>query len=148
MTPSWQTYFTIMADLAASRSKDPSRKVGAIIVGPHLEVRATGYNGIPRNVADLPERMQRPAKYLWTEHAERNAIYNAALTGVSTQGCTLFVQYHPCADCARAIIQSGIAGVYCPPPDMQPRWSDSMTAASLMLAEAGVEVNYIGEVLT
>lgn len=52
--------------------------------------------------------MKRPEKYFWFEHAERNAIYNATLTGTSLAGCRMYTNGMPCADCGRAIIQSGI----------------------------------------
>ncbi len=59
----------------------------------------------------MPERLERPNKYLWIEHAERNAICNAARAGTSTAGCTLYVELMPCMDCARAVVQAGIIEV-------------------------------------
>ncbi|MEK7754711.1 MAG: deaminase, partial [Acidobacteriota bacterium] len=58
-----------------------------------------------------PERLERPTKYLWMEHAERNGIYNAARAGTATQSCTIYVEIMPCMDCARAIVQAGIVEV-------------------------------------
>jgi dCMP deaminase len=52
----WHEYFFKMVDLAAQKSKDPTTPVGAIVVGPDKEIRATGFNGFPRGVHDLPER--------------------------------------------------------------------------------------------
>lgn len=79
-----------VAELVASWSKDPSTKTGAIVVGPDREIRATGYNGLVRGVNDdVPERLERPTKYDFFEHAERNAIYNACLTGTSLKGCVM-----------------------------------------------------------
>lgn len=103
------TLFMSMACLTAMASKDPSTKVGAVIVGNDDEVISLGYNGFPRKVHDLDKaRYQRPIKYSWIEHAERNAIYNAARIGVSCRGARMYIPFHPCSDCARAIIQSGI----------------------------------------
>lgn len=82
-----------------------------------MEQRSAGYNGFPRNVNDTIEyRHDRPLKYEFTEHAERNAIYNAARVGVPLSGCTLYLNWWPlpCADCARAVIQSGITSVVGP----------------------------------
>lgn len=107
----WNLYFIKMAHLVASKSKDKSTNVGAVIVGPDNEIRSTGYNNFPRGINDdVEERHGRPQKYEWTEHAERNAIYNAARIGVPVKGCTMYFNYEPspCADCARGIIQSGI----------------------------------------
>jgi len=60
---------------------------------------------------DVPERLVRPTKYLWIEHAERNAICNATRAGTATEGCTMYVEIMPCMDCARAVVQAGITQV-------------------------------------
>ena len=92
----WHHRFMELAFLVASWSKDPSTKTGAVVVGPDKEIRATGYNGLVRGVADdIPERMERPTKYDFFEHAERNAIYNACLTGTQLKGCTIFCTLTP-----------------------------------------------------
>ncbi|MGE5546094.1 MAG: deoxycytidylate deaminase [Solirubrobacterales bacterium] len=107
----WREYFMGFARHAAAKSKDPSTQVGAVVIGPDGEIRATGFNGLPRGVADLPERMERPAKYLWTSHAEENLVAHAARVGVSLKGCTVYVTHFPCSRCARSLIQAGISAV-------------------------------------
>lgn len=107
----WTEYLMGFARHATLKSKDPNTKVGAIAVGPGGEVRATGYNGPPKGVYDAPARFERPAKYLWISHAEENLVAHAARVGVSLDGCTVFVTHHPCARCARSLIQAGVAGV-------------------------------------
>lgn len=110
--PSWDQYYLLICNHVASRSKDPNTQLGCVIVGPAHEIRSTGYNSLPRGIRDdVPERLQRPTKYLWMEHAERNAIYNAARAGTSTEGCSMYVQIMPCMDCARAIVQAGLKEV-------------------------------------
>lgn len=145
-TPTWDMYFISLAHLAAMRSKDTSTKVGAVIVGPDYEIRTTGYNGFPRKLNDtIPERYIAPHKYMWTEHAERNAIYNAARCGISLKNCVLYVTWFPCHDCARAIISVGVTKVVvhkdfevaCPASD---NWDDSHKVSKEMLAEAGIEI--------
>jgi dCMP deaminase len=106
----WETYYMGFARHAALKSKDPT-KVGAVLVGPDGEVRLTAYNGPPRNVYDKPERLERPAKYLFASHAEANLIAFAAREGIRTAGCTVYVTHAPCAACARTLIQSGINSV-------------------------------------
>lgn len=146
-------FFHQMAVLCASKSKDPSSKCGAVVVGPKLDVRGIGFNGICRSVGDdnaiYPERYDRTkTKYLYFEHAERNAIYNCARNGTSTEGCAIFVTGVPCADCARAIIQAGIIEVHinsgkagaCLLSDN--RWEESMNASKQMFHEADVKVHY------
>lgn len=110
--PDWDRYFLEICRVVASRSKDPATQIGCVIVGPAREIRSTGYNSLPRRVDDTkPERLERPTKYLWIEHAERNAIYNAARAGTATENCTLYADITPCMDCARAIVQAGIVEV-------------------------------------
>jgi dCMP deaminase len=104
----------LSADLpgGGGRSKDPNTQIGCVVVGPNHEIRSTGYNSFPRGIRDdVPERLVRPTKYLWIEHAERNAICNAARAGTATEGCTIYVEIMPCMDCARAIVQAGIVQV-------------------------------------
>jgi len=108
----WDTYFMSLAYLVAMKSKDPRTRVGAVIVGPDNEIRTTGYNSFPRGLDDdRPERAVTPAKHLFFEHAERNAIYNAARMGTSLKGCRIYLPFMPCSDCARGIVQAGLAEV-------------------------------------
>jgi dCMP deaminase len=110
--PNWDEYYLEVCRVVARRSKDPNTQIGCVVVGPAHEIRSTGYNSLPRGIRDdVPERLTRPTKYLWMEHAERNAIYNAARAGTATEGCTVYVEIMPCMDCARAIVQAGIAAV-------------------------------------
>lgn len=105
----WDQFYMNMVYFVAMKSKDTSTKIGAVIVSPHNRVKSIGYNGMPRGVDDnKPERYERPGKYLYFEHAERNAIYNAETSLVD---CTIFTNGVPCPRCARAIIQVGIKEV-------------------------------------
>jgi dCMP deaminase len=125
----WDALFVELARTYARKSKDESTRVGAVIVGPDHDQRAGGFNGLPRGVVDDPVRFpwsasrhRRPEKYSWYEHAERNAIYNAARAGVATGGCTMYVAGGPpCADCARAVIQAGIVEVVAESLEAGPR---------------------------
>lgn len=130
-----------VAALAASWSKDPSRKVGAVIVTQDEQEIARGWNGAPRGCGEVHER---PRKYLRTEHAERNAFYNAARVGIPTRGARLYSTLYPCADCARGIIQCGIVEVVAPEPDWNDTaYADSFAESRGMFAEAGVRVKYV-----
>lgn len=146
---SWASYFMSMLPIIASKSKDPDTKVGCVIVGPDNEIRSTGYNSFPRGINDdVSERLVRPLKYKFVEHAERNAIYNAARMGVSLKGCTLYVPWYPCTDCARGIIGAGISKVvidYSPDnpwfdPERMQRWKEDMDISISMLGEAGIPI--------
>lgn len=140
--------FMSLSRAASELSKDRSTKLGAVILGEGFEVRALGYNGFPRGVNDnVEERHERPLKYKWTEHAERNAIYNAARVGTPLEGCRLLLDspIFICTDCARAIINVGIKQVVIfrkedLDEERVKRWSEDELISREMFAEAGVEV--------
>lgn len=140
----WTRRFLGLAAEMASWSEDRDFHVGAVIVGNGREVRASGYNGLPRGVSGADDRRFDRAsgeKFHWIEHAERNAIYNAARSGAALEGCTIYVTRYPCADCARAIIQSGIDRVVCPTRPVHDGALDySFAVSEVLLAEAGVSV--------
>ena len=111
----WTEYFINIAEQVKEKSKDINTQIGAVIVGKDKEILTTGYNSFPRGLNDeLPERQERPEKYFWFEHAERNAIYNAARIGVSLKESTVYLTSGlPCMDCARGLIQAGVKKVVC-----------------------------------
>ena len=143
----WDKRFMQLAMHIGNWSKDRSRKVGCVIVGPSNEVRGVGYNGFLRGANDnIQERHNRPAKYLWTEHAERNAIYSAALVGMRLEGCRMYLPWFPCMDCARAIVQSGIKELIALEPDVNdPMWGEHFQSAIEMMREANVIVRFLGK---
>jgi dCMP deaminase len=141
----WTDYFLGIAEQIKLKSKDQSTQIGAVIVGKDKEIRSTGYNSFPRGLDDnKPERQERPIKYFYFEHAERNAIYNAARMGTPLDGTTIYLTSGlPCADCARAIINSGIKKVYCKSTcttKNKEKWVESQEIAKKMLEECGVEI--------
>jgi len=147
----WDTYFLTMAYFVAQKSKDPSTQCGTVIVGADKEILTTGYNGLPRGVNDdLPERNERPEKYSWYEHGERNAIYNAARVGTALKGATAYITGCPCCDCARSLIQSGIircvwdqGNMFEVDPERAARWKESTDRTLLMFQECGMVVDLI-----
>ena len=146
--PSWDQYYLEICKVVAGRSKDPNTQIGCVIVGPAHEIRSTGYNSFPRGINDnVPERLERPAKYLWMEHAERNAICNAARAGTATEGCTLYVEIMPCMDCARAVVQAGIVEVVVSAARMAQYSSDYYNThfglVEVLFSEAGIKVRRV-----
>lgn len=137
---SWIDYHANLAKVVSLKSKDRSTKVGCVIVGKDQEIRTTGFNGFPRGFNDdVDSRHDRPEKYIWTEHAERNAIYNAAKVGIPLDGCTAYITMFPCPDCTRALIQAGIKEIHCPRPDFNhPTYGESFISSMLMFQECGV----------
>ncbi|MBS3078022.1 CMP deaminase [Candidatus Pacearchaeota archaeon] len=142
----WDEYFMSMAYLVASKSKDESTHMGAVVVGPNNEIKSTGYNSFVRGLNDeIAARQEKPEKYYWFEHAERNAIYNATLMGTSLKGCKIYTNGIPCMDCARGIVQSGILEVIIDKkwdkknPDL---WKENAKRSIEMFKEVGVLLRY------
>ena len=142
----WTEYFYNIAEQVKTKSKDNRTQIGAVIVGKDKEIVSTGYNSFPRGIVDnKPERQERPEKYFWFEHAERNAIYNAARIGVSTKGCTMYLTCGMvCSDCARAIINAGISKIFLKRGGgaKSDKWIESAERSEMMFEEAGVSVQY------
>jgi dCMP deaminase len=138
----WDKKFIKLSKHISEWSKDKNKKVGAVIVDNDNIVLSMGYNGIPRGCDDSDEcRYERPTKYLFTEHAERNAIYHAARHGVSLKNCKMYVTLFPCADCARAMIQSGITKIIAPEPNLEHEvWGTHFKAAIQMMEEANIQI--------
>ena len=136
-----QRKYLYQAYCAAQDSVDPSTQNGAVIVGVYDQV-VEACNTYPDGVIDKPERLERPLKYSYIEHAERNVIYRAAAHGVTTKGATMYVPWFACADCARSIIQAKIAIVvghqqmFDKTPD---RWKESIEIALGMMEEAEIK---------
>ena len=140
----WHARFIKLAHEVAEWSKDPSTKVGCVLV-KNKRVISTGYNGFPKNISDSFDRlMDREQKYEMTVHAEINAITTAALHGVSTEGASAYITFNPCSRCAAVLINAGIDSVYVSTAnDIPPRWLSNFILAGKLLAEAGVDYQTI-----
>lgn len=153
--PTWDVLFMRLVYEVASKSKDKKTKIGAYIVGPDHEPISFGYNGMPRKVNDdLPDRHERPKKYLYAEHGERNAIYSIVRTGGSIpKGSVMYTQGTPCADCGRAVIQSGISKVIVHTQFeeifryLYDNWTESCDSTAEMFAEAGIELVKLDKII-
>jgi dCMP deaminase len=165
----WDEYFIKQAMLASEKSKDPNTKVGCVIVGEDNVVLSIGFNGFPRGVHEtheefffengqrkpkpnptrlLENRWERPEKYNWIEHAERNAIYNAARHGIRLKGAKAYLNWMPipCVDCTRALIQSGIVEIIGPDipfPGQGAGVHYSLSQSNDMLYESLVKVRVV-----
>ena len=145
MTSNWDLRFIGLAQHISTWSKDPSTKVGCVVVGEDREIRSTGFNGFPRGINDDEERLtDREKKYPLICHAEENAIMHAARIGVSLKDSTAYVTWPPCSRCARSLIQAGIREIVYPETGKIPeRWIEDFTISDSMLNEAGVAVRTI-----
>lgn len=120
-------------------SKDPSTKVGAVFVDPNDFTQLTqGYNGMPRGVNEhAPHRQERPAKYMYYEHAERNGIYNLARR--SLMGSIIVSRSLPSLSCARAAISVGAKEIWLP---QSREWSEELSVAMALFEETDVKVRW------
>lgn len=113
---SWDEYFMLLAKLSAARSKDPSTKVGTVIVREDNRILSIGYNGAPNGFEDenFPwekEGEELETKYPYVCHAELNAVLNYHGSRNDLLGAKIYVSLFPCNECAKIIIQSGIKEV-------------------------------------
>ena len=142
MSAKWDQRFLNLAEHISGWSKDPSTKVGCVVVGEDREIRSTGFNGFPRGIADDSDRLSdRDKKYPLICHAEENAIMHAARIGLSLKGCTAYVTWPPCTRCARSLIQAGVVEVVYPQESEVPeRWMDDFKMSTMMMDEAGLKI--------
>ena len=136
---SWDEYFMGVALLSARRSKDPNTQVGACIVNDKNKIVGAGYNGLPLGCDDDEFPWEKQGDFLQTKypyicHAELNAILNNI--GMDLRGCKIYTALFPCNECAKAIIQSGIAEVIY----LSDKYagSDTNKASRHMLDKAGI----------
>lgn len=151
----WDKRFLEMARLVSTWSKDPSTKVGAVMVRPDRSVISVGYNGFAKGVDDLPERYadRHNYKYQMVAHAEVNCMTFA--DRASMKNCCLYLwPFMPCSRCAAIMIQCGVMRIVSLEPEHvdktgageHDRWSHDFMLANTQFKEAGVEVKlYPGE---
>ena len=138
----WDLRYLGLCAYIAQWSKDPSTKVGAVIVDHKNRIVSQGFNGFPRGVKDLHRRYNnRETKLNMVIHAEENALIFAQR---SVEGCTAYVwPLPPCSNCAAKLIQAGISRVVSRTPNPNSKWKESIERSISMFEEAGVEVFFI-----
>lgn len=128
---------------AAAASPNKVRQVGAVVEAMDGTVIAA-CNTFPPGVRDLPERHEGDGRFVWMEHAERNAIYEATRRGVATAGGRITSTFFPCIDCARAIVLAGFRCLDTVPPALDdPVWGASFVRSRVILEEGGVELRFV-----
>lgn len=126
-----------LLDRIASTSSDPQRHVAAIALNAEGQVLMGRSNHHPKGCVMTADRLVRPEKYFWIEHAERNLIYAAARESVSLVGATILVSHVPCMDCARALALSGARTVIAVKPSSA-RWQEHCDRAQTLFHECEV----------
>jgi len=132
-----------LCDKVSEQSNDPHTQVGCVLV-PRYGWPICGFNHTPKGVKLTEARCERPTKYDFVEHSERNAIYEAARMGIRLADATLYMQSIPCTECARAVVQSGIATLHYSAA-RQSAWAspkyNTFNTALAILTEGGVAVH-------
>ena len=137
----WHIRFINMAKFVSAWSKDPSKKIGVVIVNKENKIISTGYNGFPKNINDTEDRLNdKEFKRAITLHAEENAIL---CSKQDLSNCIMYIYgLPPCAHCAAMIIQSGIKAIYYTIPNeyqISEHWKDNLNIAQSILKEARVK---------
>ena len=110
--PEWDEYFLKLAMLASERSTCPRMHCGCVLVRDRF-VLATGYNGSLPGQPHCEEVgcLIVDNHCVRTNHAEINALVQAAIHGVNIKGCTAYITNMSCTTCAKALIAAGIKRV-------------------------------------
>ena len=138
----WDHWFLGMSEYVSTASKDPSTKVGAVIVDKNRRVVSVGYNGLPQKIKDLSERLNnRELKIRTIIHGEINALLFA---NSSVEGCTLYTfPFMPCGQCCSMFIQAGIGRIVSLLSTNE-RWVRDFEITQGLCKEAQVELKLYG----
>lgn len=108
MRQSKNQYFLQIAVIVSSRATCPRRSVGCVIVNKHGHIKATGFNGVPKNFehcTDKPcggqnNKSSESLNSCMATHAEQNALLQCDnVMDIDTIYCTT----SPCITCAKLI---------------------------------------------
>lgn len=140
-----ENYFLNLIDNIKHESDDSNTQTGAIVHTLSGRLISSS-NVLTKGVMPLPERCSRPHKYNWIEHAERSVIYKAARYGYPLDGATMYMRWFPCAECARAIVSSGISTLVCDPcpKDNDSKYNFHIAESILRLGDVQI-VNWSSE---
>lgn len=146
----WDRRYVGLAQHVAGWSKDPSTKVGAVLVRPNNSVASTGFNGFPPGHDDSPELYaDRGYKYQHVVHAEVNALN---FLGSPATGFTLYTSFPCCLDCVERAGKAGVVRIVYPRLDVSGReaswvaeWRERLEKAQEVAQRYGIEVEVLDE---
>lgn len=133
----WHLRFLNLVDHVAQWSKDPSSKVGCVLIRPDRTIASVGFNGFARDMSDRQELYNnREIKLSRVIHAEMNCVLNAR---EPVKGYSLYTSFPSCNRCSVHMIQAGIRKFVCwsPTPEQSARWDFSESIANFK--EVGAE---------
>ena len=129
-----------VVNFAAINSDDIKVKVGACVVGKNNYFGTNRFVTIPEGYTKDQLLADRDLKLKYITHAEVDAITNA---GSDTVGATVYVNYTPCIDCAKKLVDAGVSCVVvknCDDAAVAARWQDSWDLSIAHLNNNGVKV--------
>jgi len=136
----WDARFMLMTDFVSTWSKDPDKKVGAVLVSPDRRQMSYGYNGLPKDFVHEQEYLaDKRTKNLYSVHAELNAILNAKK---DLTGWTMYISEAPCLECAKIIAQLNLARVVSHAIKPKSSWARSQRKGFILL-DSLVNVTYL-----
>jgi dCMP deaminase len=112
MRKKWDDFFMDMAETVSHQSTCDRATVGCVLVKDN-RILTTGFNGSPKKQphCDDEGHLMVDGHCVRTIHGEMNAIIQAALHGISTDGATCYVTHFPCIICSKLLINAGIARI-------------------------------------
>jgi dCMP deaminase len=140
--PEWDAYFMGVAHAVKQRANCSRRQVGAILV-KDKQIISTGYNGTPRGIkncdaggcarcnSDVPSG--KDLDKCSCSHAEENAIVQAAMHGIRTDGATMYTTLTSCTPCAKMMINAGVKRIV-----SEAEYPDDL--GTKLLREAGIKM--------
>lgn len=138
----WQRAMLHVAYKRSLGSPDPSTQNAALVFSRDGAVLGKAVNDFTKGMEVRPEMLERPLKYSYIEHAERNALYAALSDSIELYGRVPHIMVCPwaaCADCARAIVQSGVKYLIRHEHEGS-HWNDSITIGDEMMWAGGVTI--------
>lgn len=111
--PGWDDYFMAIVRIVAMRGTCDRLRAGALLVKKN-RIISTGYNGSPPGLPHCDEagHLLEEGHCIRTIHGEHNAILQASIvSGMSTEGSTMYTKYNPCMHCAKYVVAAGIRRV-------------------------------------
>lgn len=146
----WDRRYVGLAQHIAGWSKDPSTKVGAVLVRPNNSVASTGFNGFPPGHDDSPELyLDRDYKYKHVVHAEVNALN---FLGQTASGFTLYTSFPCCPDCVERAAEAGVSRIVHPPLQTLGRttlwvgdWTQRLIRSQEVAAHHGIALEVLNE---
>ena len=124
-----------IAEAISEKSKDPSTKVGCLIIDKESRIISSGYNGFVSGCDESLMTQDKPLKHHLVIHAELNAILFS--TQHNLKDHIAITTHAPCDNCLKHLLQKGIREIYFKSEDpISQRGSDDQKEAIVRLIKS------------